>query len=269
MCEGDCNTKFFHVRANQRKRRNGLVGLFDHNGQWVTSQRDIAQVKVQYFHSIFSTSNPTKVELAVVLDQMYPKVTGEMNLVLDKEFTAMEMGEALMQMGPTKAPGPNGMPPLFYQSFWSQIGPTVTQAVLECLNHGVSLQSINHTHLVLIPKKLSPIVVTEYLPISLCNVIYKLVSKTLANCLKGVLPAIISNNQSAFVPGRQIVDNIMVAFEAMHSLNSFRGRGLGQMALKLHMSKAYDRVEWSFVKGMMSRLGFSARWIKLVMNCII
>jgi hypothetical protein len=98
---------------------------------------------------------------------------------------------------------------------------------LESLNQGVSLKSINHTHLVLIPKNLSPTVVTEYRPISLCNVIYKLVSKTLANRLKGVLSAIISDNQSAFVPGHQIVDNIMVAFEAMHSLNSFKGRGSG------------------------------------------
>ena len=153
--EGDRNTKFFHVRANQRKRRNGMEGLFDHNGQWVTGQKDIAQVTVQYFHSIFSTSHPTDAEMSAVLDQVSPKVTEEMNQALGKEFTAVEVGAALAQMGPTKAPGPDGMPPIFYRSFWPQIGTTVTQAVLECLNQGVSLQSINHTHLVLIPKKLS------------------------------------------------------------------------------------------------------------------
>ena len=89
--------------------------------------------------------------------------------------------------------GPDGMPPLFFQSFWPQIGPSVTMAVLDVLNHGTSVQSINHTHLVLIPKLKSPTTMSEYRPISLYNVIYKLVSKTLANRLKRVLPDIISD----------------------------------------------------------------------------
>ena len=139
---------------------------------------------------------------------------------------------------------------------------------MDVLNHGASLQSINHTHLVLIPKKLSPKAITEYCPISLCNVIYKLVSKTLANRLKAILPAIIYENQSAFVPGRQIVDSILVAFETLHSLKSAKGRGPGQMALKLDMSKAYDRVEWGFLEGMMRHLGFDEIWIASIMQCI-
>ncbi len=178
------------------------------------------------------------------------------------------MDEALKQMGPTKVPGLDGMPPLFFQSFWSQIGGEVSKAVLDVLNHGASLQSTNYTHLVLIPKKLSPKAITEYRPISLCKVIYKVVSKTLANRLKAILPAIISENQSAFVLGRQIVDNILVAFETLHSFKSAKGRGPGQMALKLDLSKAYDRVECGFLEGMMRRLGFAEIWIASVMQCI-
>lgn len=90
--------------------------------------------------------------MSAILDQVPSKVTEEMNQALGKEFTAVEARAALVQMGPTKALGPDGMPPIFYQSFWPQIGPTVIQAVLECLNQGVSLKSINHTHLVLILK---------------------------------------------------------------------------------------------------------------------
>lgn len=200
--EGDRNTKIFHARASQRRRRNGIVGITDTLGYWVTNQKAIAQVAGQYFESIFSSSNPTDDDIFAILDQVSPKVTEEMNQVLTKEFTTMEVGEALAQMGPTKALGPDGMPALFFQSFWPQIGTTVTQAVLECLNQGAPMQSINHTNLVLIPKKISPTLIMEYRPISLCNVIYKLVSKTLANRLKRVLPDLISDNQSAFVPGR-------------------------------------------------------------------
>ncbi len=150
------------------------------------------------------------------------------------------------------------MPSLFFQSFWPQIGDSVTAVVLECLNEGASVKAFNHTH----------VVITEYRPISLCNMVYKLVSKTLANRLKGILPELISPTQSAFVPGRLIIDNILVAFETLHYLNTRRGRGLGQMALKLDMSKAYDRVEWCFLKGMMRQLGFCESWIELVTGCI-
>ena len=103
-------------------------------------------------------------------------------------------------------------------------------------------------------------------PISLCNVVYKLISKTFR--LKALLPHIISENQSAFTSDRLITDNVIVAFKLMHFLNhKFAGKE-GFMAAKLDMSKAFDRVEWCFIKGVMERMGFSTRWINLIMECI-
>ena len=131
----------------------------------------------------------------------------------------------------------------------------MTSVVLECLNHGALVKDFNQMHLVLIPKKKNPMAMTDYRPISLCNVVYKLVSKTLVNRLKCILPDIISHTQSALVLGRLIVDNILVAFEMLHSLKNYTRKGPGQMALKLDMSKANDRVEWCFLEGMMRKMG--------------
>ena len=130
------------------------------------------------------------------------------------------------------------------------------------------LRKINYTHIALIPKNNSPEKITEFRPISLCNVIYKLVSKVLANRLKKILPHIISENQSAFVPGRQITDNVLVAFEVMHHLHKKNKGKVGQMAIKLDMSKAYDQVEWPFVEAIMHKMGFHEQWVKMIMECI-
>ena len=97
---------------------------------------------------------------------------------------------------------------------------------------------------------------TEFRSISLCNVLYKIFSKVLANRLKKVLPYIVSEHQSAFIKGRLITDNILVAYETLHYMKNHNSRKSGYIAPKLDLSKAYDRVEWSFLKDVMVQMGF-------------
>ena len=136
------------------------------------------------------------------------------------------------------------------------MGSQVTQSVIHILRTGIMPNGLNDTYICLIPKVKSPKKITEYCPISLCNVIYKIVAKVLANRLKGVLPEVISDAQSAFVLGRQITNNVLVAFEVMHCINQRRKGKEGLMAIKLDMSKAYDRVEWGYLEAMMRKMGF-------------
>ena len=132
-----------------------------------------------------------------------------MNDELLAEFTREEMVLALKKMEPLKAPGPDGLPPLFFQHYCQ---------VLSCLSTGIIPPSINRTFITLIPKVKSPSKVSEFRLISLCNIIYKLISKVVANRMKGLLPLIILESQSAFQSSKAILDNILVAFDNLHHI---------------------------------------------------
>ena len=122
------------------------------------------------------------------------------------------MEAALKQMAPLKASGPDGMPPLFFQNYWDLVKGDITTTVLNYLNSSSLPSTLNHTFVTLIPKVKNPEKVTEFRLISLCNVLYKIFSKVLANRLKRILPLLISEHQSAFLKGRLITNNILVAF---------------------------------------------------------
>ena len=171
-------------------------------------------------------------------------------------------------MHPIKSPGPDGMPPIFFQKYWNIVGQNVSDCILNILSVGVMPLEMNETHIDLIPKTKNPQKITEYRPISLCNVTYRILAKVLANRLKKVLPNVISESQTTSIPGRLITDNVLVAFETMHHINQRRKGKEGLMAIKLDMSKPFDRVEWKCLELIMQKLGFHDRWISIIMMCI-
>src|SRR6185312_13482783 len=165
------------------------------------------------------------VNMNLVLDTVLAKVTAAMNESLVAPFQKDEIKRALFKMFPTKAPGPDGLPAHFFQRHWEICGDEVTAVVLRVLRGEDDPSAINNTCIVFIPKVESPEELGQFRPISLCNVIYKITSKVMANRLKEVLPEIISEEQSAFVPGRLITDNIITAYECMHFMKKKRARG--------------------------------------------
>ena len=167
---------------------------------------------------------------------------------LARPFTSEEVGVAIKKMAPLKTPSPDGMPPLFYQTYWIDISMDVAQAVLSCLNSSSILKSINHTFITLISKVPNPERISDFWPISLCNVIYKIISKTIANRLKPILNPIISETQSTFIVDKLITDNILIAFESLHHTKTSCTGKKGFMVMKLDMNKVYDRVEWVFLE---------------------
>ncbi|KAF5465302.1 hypothetical protein F2P56_015322 [Juglans regia] len=263
---GDKNTKFFHLHATQRRKTNKISQVLDHNNCVITEKEEIGNVFTSFFSDLFTSSNPYNIEGC--LEDVSPKVSPVMNELLLQKFTEEEVKVAVFQMKGMGSPGPDGFPALFYQSHWDILGKEVCRFALNILNSGGSLEGVNETFITLIPKVKEPKRVHDYRPISLCNVIYKIVAKMVSNRMKLVLPDIISLNQSAFVPGRAISNNIVVAYETLHTMATRMKSKSGFMALKLDISKAYDRVEWKFLSSVMSRLGFDQAWISIVLNCI-
>ena len=266
MMLGDRNTRYFHSKALDRKRKNAISRIMDENGIWHETKEGIANVVVSYFEKLYTTSYPS--HILEITDTIPTKVSSEMNQSLIKDFTKEEVLAALKQMHPTKAPSPDDMSAIFFQKYWDVVGNDVTSMVLNVLNCNKSIVEINKTYITLVPKTKSPTKMTEYKPISLCNVVYKLISKVLANRLKVTLPHLITENQSVFLSERLITDNVLVAFEVMHYLEHKRDGKDCYMAVKLDMSEAYNRVKWGFIEKVMERMGFHERWIALVMHCI-
>ncbi|KAK9987796.1 hypothetical protein SO802_028035 [Lithocarpus litseifolius] len=255
------------INEIQPKTKEKLdYGAAKSDGESQEGKEEIEQTIVEYFEAIYKSDKPINFEAS--LSSITPRVSPEMNEELLAEFKAEEVWHALKQMHPTKAPGPDGMSPIFFKHYWSIVGPEAVSCVLSSLNSGRMPCRLNETYICLIPKVISPQKITDFRPISLCNVVYKLISKILANRLKRVLDAVINESQSAFVPGRLITDNALVAFETMHCINQRTKGKEALMAIKLDMSKVYDRVEWVFLEAMMRKIGFHEKWITLIMMCV-
>ncbi|XP_074313724.1 uncharacterized protein LOC141648916 [Silene latifolia] len=263
--EGDRNTKYFHRKAGQQKKKNRIGRIVVEGDRAVTGNEGIKGAAVDFFSTLFTSSQPAVFDELLI--GVKNRVTLDMNESFKAEYKGDEVFEALQQMHPLKAPGPDGMNALFYQTYWHIVGPSVTRLVLRILNGSESPGIINSTHIVLIPKKKAPDKFSDYRPISLCNVLYKLVAKVLANRLKRFLGCLVSENQSAFTPGRLISDNILIVFEMFHYMKNARSKE-GHMALKLDMAKAYDRVEWVFLEKVLLTMGFDGSWVGNVMRCV-
>lgn len=264
--EGERNTKYLHRRAVWRARRNLIQRLRKDDGSWCSVPTDMERMAASYFKEVY-TKDPTLTP-EVVLDCINTKVTDVMNESLDAPFTEKEISDALFQIGPLKASGPDGFPARFIQRNWLVFKEEVIAAVLEFFRTGVMTVGVNETAIVLIPKVPHPTSLKDFRPISLCNVIYKIVSKCMVNRLRPLLAELILENQSAFIPGCLISDNSIIAFECAHHIQSLRPGAPDFCAYKLDLSKAYDRVDWLFLEKALLSWGFSHSWVSRVMACV-
>ncbi|KAL2939928.1 hypothetical protein RDABS01_001310 [Bienertia sinuspersici] len=165
---GDKNTSFFHAKANQRRKRNNIEIIRGAVGNMFEKEEETAEVFTSYFEELFNSGS--QIDSAPVINVMQNVIPESMTRIYEAPFNGEEIKEAIFQMHPTKAPGPDGMCALFFQRFWNIVGEDVIQKSLDFLNNEGDISAINRTHIVLIPKKKNCESPVDYRPISLCNV---------------------------------------------------------------------------------------------------
>jgi hypothetical protein len=181
--------------ASAKRKRNTISNLRREDGEVVTTQQQLCGVATNYFEHLFENGGTAS---SAGLEHISHVVNSEDNNMLLAPFHIAEFKKALFSMHSDKAPGPDGLNPAFYKRFWHLCEVELYHAATTWLNNGSFPLQIMDTTIVLIPKKDNPETMRDLRPISLCNVIYKIISKVLANRLKPLLPKCISQEQSAF-----------------------------------------------------------------------
>jgi len=192
-------------------------------------------------------------------------INEEDNQLLNNPVSIREIKKALFNMDLDKAPGPDGFTARFYISCWDIIKRDLYRMIKKAQNCTKLGGSTNSSFLALIPKEKGAKNFNRFRPISLCNTGYKIITKIMANRLKKILPKLIPENQGGFLRGRQILDNIILVQEAIHT--SYRKKEKG-MVVKLDLASAFDRVKHDFLLAAMRNFGFNQKFIQWVKACI-
>ncbi|GJT85207.1 protein LAZ1, partial [Tanacetum coccineum] len=225
-----------------------------------------------YFHKAVK-SRVSKSRINVAMGLFVRMIKSQMRLLdtvaamdMTRMVSDIEIKNAMFFMGNEKSPGPDGFTAAFFKEAWDIVGNDVILAVREFFVNGRLLKELNHTIIALILKVSTPARVNDFQPISCCNVLFKCISKVIANRIKSYLKDLISPNQSAFVHGRSIADNILLTQEIMH--NYHLNHGAPRCAFKVNIQKAYDTVDWEFLRTILTGFGFHNRMVGWIMECV-
>lgn len=178
-----------------------------------------------------------------------------------------EIKDSIWNIHPLKSPGLDGFHSIFYQKYWDSVKDRLINFVKKCFKCGRIQGAVNKTFLVLIPKRDKACIFNHFGPISLYNFAYKVVAKILASRLNGVLGKLISPNQGAFVRGRWIMNNTVIAQEVVHHIKKHKGKNV-LMVMKIDMKKAYDKMKWTFLVQVLRAWEFNDHFQQMIYRCI-
>ncbi|XP_059290876.1 uncharacterized protein LOC132044416 [Lycium ferocissimum] len=262
--EGEINTSFFHNYVTGKRKKLQLNRIQNGDGTWLDSTTLIAQEAVNFYQNQFTQEGePDNFD---ILQHVPSMVTHEQNMKVCSYTSLEEVKEAVFALSGESASGPDGFTGVFYQKCWDIIKNDVYGIILSFFDGNDLPKSITHTNLVLIPKKQPVQSFSDLGPISLSNFINKVISRVVHGRMEKIITSLISPNQSGFVKGRSIFENILLTQEIVSDIR-IRGKP-ANVVIKLDMAKAYDRVSWKYLLHVLRRMGFAEHLINLIRSLI-
>ncbi|KAJ9535293.1 hypothetical protein OSB04_un001605 [Centaurea solstitialis] len=262
--EGDANTAYFHSVVKSKTNRGRIEEVENMEGQSFIGA-EVPNQFILHFKEVLGKSDP--VDSICDPNSLFLKKLSQVQADdMVRPIDDKEIREAIFDIDDLKAPGPDGFSSKFFKKSWPIIGSEVCEAVKQFFFNGKLLKEVNATVISLVPKSQVPKRVADFRPIACCNVIYKCISKVLVNRLKNYLDILVDKNQSAFIPNRQICDNVLLAQELMRGYH--RQRGVRRCAFKVDIQKAYDTVNWNFLETALKWFGFHPCMICWIMKCV-
>lgn len=256
----DRNTSFFHKKIKQRINHNSITKLVDDQGLVHSGVEEVGAHAVAYYSTLFSAGTTSTYDKELLGELCETKLNPFQTQLLSSLPTRADIKDAFLFMNPNKAPGPDGYNSFFFKATWHILGRDIEEALLGFFRCNKLLRQFNNTCISLIPKIPNPTSIQDFSAISCCNVLYKAISKILANKLKLILPHIIHDSQSGFLRGRSISDNIMIAHEVMNSY--YTNKGPPRLAVKIDLFKAFNTFNWEFLWDIMELKGFPNGFIQ-------
>ncbi|KAE8662818.1 hypothetical protein F3Y22_tig00113124pilonHSYRG00138 [Hibiscus syriacus] len=267
MRDGDKNTKIFQSIVAFKNKRDTLRILVDDNGNRLETYEDMSKEVVSLFSKLLGTSDPMvkDTDPALLNNLLNFSMPAEASSNLVKEVTEEEIKNAIFCQGNDKAPGPDGFTPYFFKISWAIVGNDVMSAIKFFFSNAFIHPAFNSTIIALVPKIPNPSVVKDFRLISCCSVIYKAITKILVNKMNAYLPQIITMNQTAFIRGRNIIDNSLLAQEMVKGY----GRKVisPRCSMKIDLHKAFDSLHWGFILSILQALQFPNIFIDWIEIC--
>ncbi|WVZ83656.1 hypothetical protein U9M48_030783 [Paspalum notatum var. saurae] len=254
LLEGDANTKFFHLIANGKHRKTRIFSLDQEDGT-ITGDVELKKYITNYYKNLFGHPETSDVVLDENRRDDIPQVCPQENYLLTAPFTIEEVREAIFQMEHNKAPG----------VFWNVIKTDLMALFGEFYKGNLELNRLNFGNIILLPKVGEASKIQQYRPICLLNVSFKIFTKVATNRIIKVARKIIRPSQTAFLPGRNILEGDVVLHETLHELHK---KNLNGVIFKIDFEKAYDKVRWDFLQQTLHMKGFSATWCNWIKSFI-
>ncbi|GKD16835.1 putative RNA-directed DNA polymerase, eukaryota, reverse transcriptase zinc-binding domain protein [Tanacetum coccineum] len=259
--EGDENSKFFHGLINQ-KRRNQMINGIMVEGNWITNPCLIKDAFLQFYKRKFQAQD------SQVMFSNLPH-SHSLNCMdretLERQVTLEEIKEAIWDCGSSKAPGPDDYSFAFVKKYWGTIQKDLYDFVNLFFATCVMPNGANSSFFTLIPKVNNPTLITDFRPISLIGIYYKIIAKILANRLSKVIDKIVSKEQSAFIAGRQILDGPVILSEI---IEWYKKRKKKLLIFKVDFEKAFDSISWNYLIHILDSFGFGNKWCSWIKACL-